>query len=252
MKSTSLLSLTALGFALVGAASSRAGTIDAGAYTINYTNTGDGAMTINLPTGFSNNLVSFSHDHFTGADTNTWADTTGSMTATFQAAPGKIFDKIYWDGINGGNIFNQGTSVRADFQWTVNGGTFTGPETYGGTDSGDGAFIREWAITGPNSGRSRLYSNVPFRSLFFDFGGEVPGSGYYDIGAASFSIDMTAYVAVNRWGDQWPGAIDPQGNSFGISMLDAPPPVGVPEGASTAGLMLLALAGMVSVRRFLR
>ena len=247
MKSTSLLSLTALGFALVGAASSRADTIDAGAYTIDYSS--HGAAGVGLPDGWSNNLVGlYPQQHVTG-DNSPYLTVSGDLHATFQAQAGKIFDKVYFVGTTGAVYFNEDGGVYSRIGWTVNGGTFSGGPTSGGVENypGRSDFGEEWHMTGPSTGQSYYHRGDIWYSTTWSDG--VAGSGYYSIGASTFSVDMTGSITISDGGySQWPSSITPQGLVLFMSFADEPT-AGVPDGASTAGLLLLALAGMVSVRR---
>lgn len=239
-----------LALALAGFSTARADTIHNGSYTAEITKTG--GMTFSA---LGINSISFSHEHLTGGGPLSFVQASGTLTATFQADPGLIFDKFSFGGMGGGAIFNEETGVYADFNWTVNGGTFiTGTPTYGGfngeTANPFRAERREWEITGPNTGRSSVYDGYWYRTRLYDFNYSQGGYGDFAIGASSFSIDLSALVTVSRYYGGWPGAIDPQALIFGFSYLPAPPPTSsVPETGATAGLMLLGLAGLAGARR---
>jgi len=227
----------------------QADTIHTGSLTVTWTPTG--AVTVNTAPG-SPNLLRFSHETLSGAtDTpNTYTIATGSLTANFQADEGLIFDKMYFGGISGGATFLEAGGAHSYMGWDVHGGSFTGPATYGGTNNPDEGYYREWEITGPTTGRSTFGDSWWYRSRIFDFNDPVYGGGYYDIGAASFSMDFSAYVGIFHVGGPWPTGIIPQSINFGFTYLDAPPAdPAVPETAPTLGLMALGLAGLAGVRR---
>ena len=246
MKTLPFFSLS-LALALAGLTTARSDTIHSGSFTADISKTG--AMT-----AYANgNSITFGHESVNSVvplvDTTTL--TTGTMTTEFHADAGRIFDKVYFGGMVGGAIFNAAQNgAWADFNWTVDGGSFEGGATYGGATN-NYSFAREWEITGPSTGRSRFYLSEWYSTIFYDFNNPVYGSGYYSIGASSFSIDMDAVIGIwNQGNAQWAGGIAPQGISFNFTYLDAPAsPNPVPETGSTAGLMLLAFAGMVGVRR---
>ena len=257
MKSTSLFSLATLAIALVGVSSSRAGTIIAPTadYTIDYTKTG--GMTLNT----WGNLIQFSHESVYGLTLpdNNLVSGNGHLMALFQATPGKIFDRLSFLGLSGGGAQSGGGAggVFSTIDWQVNGGTFVeGAPSAGSANTYPYlSFARQWEITDHTTGSGSSYFvwNA-YGGIAYDFNNPLLGSGYYSIGAESFSMDITALVeAWTAAGNPWPPSISPQTLNFGVSFLDAPtPPAAVPEAASTAGLMLLALSGMVSVRRFAR
>ncbi len=256
MKSTTRLSMATLAFALVGAGSSRAGTIVAPSaeYTIDYTKIG--GMTLNT----WGNLVQFSHTSVAGLTLpdNNLVTENGQLLALFQATPGKIFDQLSFGGMTAGSAQSWGGAggVFSTIDWQVNGGTFVEGAPSGGSANTVPyvSFARKWEITDHTTGSgSSFFAWNAYGAIAYDFNNPIAGSGYYAIGASSFSMDITALVqAWTAGGNSWPPSIDPQTLNFSVSFLDAPPPptAGVPDGASTAGLMLLALAGMVSVRKF--
>ncbi len=223
-----------LALALAGFSTARADTIHSGNYTAEITKTGGmGAVTLV-------NDFSFGHDSLISTHDN---EVSGTMHTQFVADAGLIFDKVYFNGLTGGAIFN-GIGARAIFDWTLNGGTFEGGSTYGGVNDHAG-HVREWEITGPSTGRSVFYHGYWDQTVMYDFNNPLSGSGYYSIGSSSFSMDMDALV--QTWGSS---SIIPQGIRFSFTYLDAPPPTSsVPETGATAGLMLLGLAGMAGARR---
>lgn len=114
----------------------QADTTHVGNYTADYTKTGD----INFTA--ESGGVSFRQNYFSGL-TNPdgtplggLAQSSGGVTATFHADPGLIFDKIYFGGMYGGMIQIQEAGASSALNWTVTGGTFTGPSTYGGSNNG--------------------------------------------------------------------------------------------------------------------
>lgn len=234
----------ALGLALAACSTTRADTIHSGNYTVEITRTGGMTATT------AGNSIGFSHERVDGVTPGTGPGSvseTGSLTATFTADPGLIFDKLYFGGLAGGITAIEEGGASSRINWQVDGGTFSGPATYGGSSSV--GFAREWEITGANTGTSYLYGGLWFLTRVWDFNNPVYGSGYYDIGASSFSMNLDSLVYVTDRG-YWTSFIVPLSVGFSATFVDAPPPVDtVPETSATSGLVLLGLASLVGVRR---
>lgn len=242
MKKRLLLSL-----GLVIAVSSpiaRANTIHSGNYTVDISNTGGMAA----HTG--GNSIGFTHERVNGFAPGTGGGSvsaSGSLVATFTADPGLIFDKFYFGGLTGGMTAIERGGATARINWQVNGGTFSGPQTYNGFH--DASFAREWQITGPNTGTSYLYGGYWFSTVTYDFNDPILGSGYYEIGASSFSINLASSIFVTDTG-YWSSFIVPHAVQFRATFLDAPPPGSpVPETGATVGLLLLGFSGVMALRR---
>ena len=213
-------------------------TITSGNYTANLTGTGTGTASGIL------NSIYFGAEALSSAPDGSFSNPTtssGSLSAQFQAGAGLIFDRVIFGGITGGAIFNSGANAAsASYGWTVNGGTFVGGTTHGGPSSP--AFNRTWDITGPNTGTSYFYLGTWEQTKVFDFNNPEPGSGYYSVGASSFSIDWLEVVKVYGGAG---GGIAPHAINFSFTYLDAPvAPVPEPEtyAMMLAGLCLLGFA----------
>ncbi len=233
-----------LALALAALSVARATTIHSGNYTVEISSTGGMAA----HTG--GNSIGFTHERVNGVTPGTGGGSvtaSGSLVATFTADPGLIFDKLYFGGLTGGMVALDRGGASARINWQVNGGTFSGPTTYNGFH--DAAWAREWEITGSDTGTSYLYGGYWFATVTYDFNNPLLGSGYYGIGASSFSINLDSSVFVTDTG-YWSSFIVPHGLRFSATYLDAPPPTSsVPEAGSTGCLIFLALAGLASVRR---
>jgi len=243
MKKPPYLTLSLI-LALAGFCTVRADTIHAGSYTVEITSAGG------MTAATAGNAIGFSHERVDGVAPGTAPGSVteiGSLTATFTADEGLIFDKLYFGGLAGGITAIEQGGASSRINWQVNGGTFSGPDTYGGSSSV--GFAREWEITGANTGTSYFYGGLWFLTRIWDFNNPVYGSGYYDIGASSFSISLDSSVYVTDSG-YWTSFIVPLSVGFNPTYLAAPPPSSsVPETGATAGLMLLGLAGLAGVRR---
>ena len=236
MKKLPLIALS-LALAFAGLPAARADTIHSGSYTVDITKTGGMAA-----------ATSFNTFYFGHESRSSTQDTvsTGAMNAQFTADAGLIFDRVYFNGMAGGAIFN-GIGARAIFDWNLTGGTFVGGALQGGPNDGRG-FVRQWTISASGTGQSVFYDGYWDQTVFYDFNNPVYGAGYYSIGSSSFSMDIDALV--QTWGSS---GIIPQSVGFSFTYRDAPPPSNsVPETGATAGLMLLGLAGMAGLRRIPR
>ena len=144
---TPIRSLLLLALASVGLSTARATTIHTSNYTVEITSTG--GMMVNA----ENNMFGFTHQRVDGVTPGSGPGSvseSGTITATFTANSGLIFDKINFGGLAGGITAIEQGGASARINWQVNGGTFSGPETYGGSHSL--GFAREWEITGANTG----------------------------------------------------------------------------------------------------
>ena len=229
-----------LALASAGLSTARAGTIyNRGVYTVDTTTTG--AWVAGTGVGFNGNDVSFGFPN-NGNTSGAIGSASGTLNAQFQASPGMIFDRLelfrpIGDGISG---YWWGGYAVSEHYWTINGSTSTSVEgpTSGSSDWG---IYREWEMTGPNTGRNYALAT---RNAFTSDGG-LTTSIFYNIGASSFSIDLSGSVYTS--GDM---GITPPGVTFVVYLIDAPPPGNsVPDAASTIALLGASFLGLAALRR---
>lgn len=256
MKYPTLLAF-ALALAAIGVPVARATTIHSGSFTA------DIASTSTMGWSFSGDYASFSmgpspyhSEHvasrFFGSypDFSFHLEQTRTLSAQLQADAGKIFDKVYV-GLTPGGISNQRSGATSQSNWTVGGGSWVGNTSYY-FDNGWASF-HDWNITSPNSGESTYYDEYWFREQLLTWGGfwGTPEylTGYYNVGAASLSLDLLIYAYINNYpGDRFGASFDPPGLVFQFTYLDAPPE-SVPDRGGLAVCLMTALLGLGAAKR---
>jgi hypothetical protein len=228
---------------LVFMGTAQAATIDHGTYSVDYT-AASHLFIKGLP-GFSNTYFSMGGDGTLFGDERNveYFEKRGSIAASFHAASGKVFDKLVLYGTSGVIAHNWAGGSYAGLAWSIPGATFVGESTLSGVKDSSRPLASYLEITGPSTGISVAYSTYPDRTNILE---GVPGNGYYDIGAADFSINLDSVIATN-----WGSLIGLNTLVFGVSFRDAPPitsPVPEPE---TYAMMLagLGLLGAMTRRR---
>ena len=170
-----------------------------------------------------------------------------SVTATFQADPGLIFDRVYI-GLRFGTWGNFAeSSSSSSLEWTINGGSYSGimasdtPCAYQGSD------YRCWVITGASTG---VAVNTGYYWFGSRYGTDIGLPGFYDVQASSFSIDLLQYVTAYNPG-AWGAVMEPLGMTVGLSYIDAPDEIATAPEPSTVGLLGLGmvLVGFTQRRR---
>jgi hypothetical protein len=110
---------------------------------------------------------------------------TRSFAATLQADPGLIFDKLNMI-IHFGSWGNDGSFSYSEMDWNIIGGTYSGPLSSGPIDG----IGHQWNITGPSTGE---VTQRNYRGDYRREGDSVATGGFYNIGASSFSVDVSEY-----------------------------------------------------------
>lgn len=224
-------------------------TVDVGTYSVDINKSEK--MLFSFAEGFGGSLVQIGHENVIGpqnpAPIVPYYSESGSLTATFHAASGKVFDKLFLTGPTGAIFANEAGGVYSRITWDIQGHSFTGATTSGGeiNPPPHSSYGTEWHITGPSTGETNYFRGDTW--FVTSFPNAVAGSGYYDIGAKDFTIDFGASILISSdpGSSSWSSWITPQKMQFQVSFRDAPPMISpVPEPESYA--MMLAGLGLIS------
>jgi MYXO-CTERM domain-containing protein len=240
---------------LSGPAFAQTYTTDVGTYSVDITKSEK--MIFNFAEGFGGSLVQIGHENVIGPQNPNpvvpYYSESGSLTATFHAASGKVFDKLFLTGPSGAIFANEAGGVYSTVTWDVNGHSFTGATTSGGVINPPPrtSYATEWHITGPSTGETNYFQGDTWYSTTFQ--SAVAGSGYYDIGVKDFTIDFGASIIISAdpGSSSWSSWITPQKMQFQVSFRDAPPTISpIPEHETYAMMLAgLGLLGLAARRR---
>ena len=173
-----------------------------------------------------------------------------SVTASFHADPGLMFDRVFvgLDFGTWGNFAQSSSSSSLD--WTINGGAYSGTMASNTPCAYQGSDYRCWIITGASTGYA---VNTGYAWYASRLGASEGLPGFYDVQASSFSIDLLQYV--NTYNpSQWAAGMVPIGMTVVLSYAESnEQPVTAPE-PSTVGLLGLGmvLVGFTQRRRRLK